>query len=217
MFTIALIARKGGSGKTTLGVHLALAAHLRGEHVLIADVDPQRSSVEALRPRQALGPRTVATTGLQLSGLQMDAVRQHCGLMLIDTAAGVAEDGAKAIVLADLSLIVVRPTYLDLAAAIESVMMVRRLHKPLLLVLNQAPPPRDGVEAPAVRRALKALSVLKQPVAPTIIRARQIYQSSLETGRTAEELAHPAAAQDIAELLAYIRHDVSEMRHRAAS
>ncbi len=216
MFTIALIARKGGSGKTTLGVHLALAAHLRGLNVLIADVDPQRSAVEALRPRQALGPQTVATTGVRLANLQMEALGQGCDLMMIDTAAGVAEDGAKAIVLADLSLVVVRPTYLDLAAAIESVLMVRRLHKPLLLVLNQAPAPRDGVEAPAVRRALKALSVLKQPIAPTIIRARQIYQSALETGRGAEEAGHPVAARDIAELLAFLRHAPAETRQRAA-
>ena len=36
MRTIAVIARKGGSGKTTIATHLALAAHLRGYKTLLA-------------------------------------------------------------------------------------------------------------------------------------------------------------------------------------
>ncbi len=108
--------------------------------------------------------------------------------------------------LADLSLVVVRPSFLDLAAAIESVAMIRRVKKPVLMVVNQAPPARDGVESPTVRRALKALAVLGQPIAPTLLRSRITYQSALETGRTAEELGPPAAAREVAELWAYVQH-----------
>jgi len=206
MFTIALVARKGGSGKTTLGVHLALAAYLRGLYTLLADVDPQRSAIEALRPRQALGPERMSVTAAKLYDLQMSAVRQGVDVMIVDTPAGVAEDSANAVVLADLCVLVVRPTYLDLAAAIESVAMIRRLKKPVLIVVNQAPPTRDGVEPPSVRRALRALAVLGQPIAPTIIRSRLVYQSALETGRSAEEADQPAAGREIAELWAYINH-----------
>lgn len=206
MFTIALIARKGGSGKTTLGVHLALAAHLRGLHVLVADVDPQRSANAALRAREGLGPEGVPIAGARLASLQMDAQVQGMDLMVIDTAAGVGADAAEAIVLADLCVLVVRPTFLDLAAAIESVGMVRRLKKPVLIVVNQAPPARDGAEPPAVRRALKALAVLGQPIAPTIIRSRLAYQTAMEAGRSVEETDQPAAAREIAELWAYIAH-----------
>ena len=38
---IALLAQKGGSGKTTLAVHLAVAAAGKNKHVVIADLDPQ--------------------------------------------------------------------------------------------------------------------------------------------------------------------------------
>lgn len=206
MFTIALVARKGGSGKTTLAVHLALAAWLRGAHTLLADVDPQRSAIEALRARHGLGPDRVAIAGGKLYDLQMSAVRRGTDVMVIDTPAGVAEEQASAIVLSDLCLLVVRPAFLDLAAAIESVNIVRRLKKPLLLVVNQAPAAREGVESPAVRRALRALAVLSQPIAPTLIRSRMVYQRALETGRSAEEAGDPAAVLEIAELWAYIRH-----------
>lgn len=215
MFTIALVARKGGSGKTTIGIHLALAAFLRGLYTLVADVDPQRSAIEALRVRQSLGPERTGVASAKLYDLQMSAVRQGTDVMIIDTPAGVAEESANAIVLADLCVLVVRPTFLDLAAAIESVAMIRRLKKPVLIVVNQAPPTRDGVEPPAVRRALRGLAVLKQPVAPTIIRSRLAYQRALETGRSAEETGDRAAMQEIAELWAYIHHIA--FHRRAAS
>jgi cellulose biosynthesis protein BcsQ len=43
MRAIAVIARKGGSGKTTVAIHMAIVAHLRGRQALLADSDPQRS------------------------------------------------------------------------------------------------------------------------------------------------------------------------------
>jgi chromosome partitioning protein len=36
--------QKGGSGKTTLAVHVAVAAGEAGERVVIVDTDPQRSA-----------------------------------------------------------------------------------------------------------------------------------------------------------------------------
>ena len=51
MKTIAVIARKGGSGKTTVAVHLALAAHRAGLATVLADTDPQGSATEVLKAR----------------------------------------------------------------------------------------------------------------------------------------------------------------------
>ena len=56
MKTITVLSRKGGSGKTTLAVNLALMAFLRGHKVLLADIDPQRSASDALRARGEPGP-----------------------------------------------------------------------------------------------------------------------------------------------------------------
>jgi chromosome partitioning protein len=204
MRTIAVIARKGGSGKTTVATHVALAAHLRGLKTLVADTDPQRSALEVLRARAGPGPERTDSTGPKLFVLQMAALRDGIDAMVIDTAAGAVEDVANAVVLADLSLLILRPTFLDLAAAIQTVDTVRRLRKPAIVVVNQAPPAREGVETPAVRRALQALSILRLPVAPAILRSRAVYQTALETGRSAEEADDPAAAQEIAALWTFI-------------
>jgi chromosome partitioning protein len=215
MRTIAVIARKGGSGKTTVATHLALAAHLRGLRVMVADIDPQHSSMEVFRARRASAPECVETSGPKLFPLQMAAVRSEFDLMVIDTAAGAEEDLASAVVLADLSLLVLRPTFLDLAAAIQTVDVVRRLRKPAMVLVNQAPPAREGVEAPAVKRALQALTLLRLPVAPAMLRSRAVYQSALETGRSAEESDDRAAAQEIAAFWAFIERFAFAKRERA--
>lgn len=204
MRTLAVIALKGGSGKTTVATHLALAAHLRGLDVMVADVDPQRSASEVLGARQGPGPDCVASTGPKLMAAQLAAVGLKKQLLVIDTPAGAVEDVSEAIVLADLAVMVVRPTLLDIAALARTLALVRRLQKPCIVVVSQAPVAREGVEAPIVKRALRALDYMGLPVAPVIVRNRAIYQTALETGRSAEEMGDPAAVREIAGLWEFI-------------
>jgi chromosome partitioning protein len=208
MRTIAVIALKGGSGKTTVATHVALAAHLRGLATLVADIDPQRSATEVLSARDGAGPRCIATTGASLFAAQLAAVGTGMDVMVIDTAAGAVEEIGQAIVLADLSLLVVRPTLLDIAATVRTVEVIRRLRKPAVVVVSQAPVARDGVEPPVVKRALKALEFMRLPVAPAILRSRSIYQTALETGRSAEETLDVNATREVAELWAFIERFV---------
>jgi chromosome partitioning protein len=206
MRTIAVIGLKGGSGKTTLTTHIALAAHLRGLKTTVADIDPQRSASEILSARGDDGPECVGATGAKLFAAQLTAVTSGMDALIIDTAAGAVEDVGQAIILADLSLLVVRPTLLDIAAAVRTIDIVRRLRKPALVVVNQAPVARDGVEPPVVKRALRALGLMRLMIAPTILRSRSIYQTALETGRSAEEALDPIAAKEVADLWGFIEH-----------
>ena len=57
MRTIALLARKGGTGKTTLAVHLAVLAAESGRCVLLVDTDPQHSAGDWWRVRKTLPAR----------------------------------------------------------------------------------------------------------------------------------------------------------------
>lgn len=205
MRTIAVIARKGGSGKSTVALHVALAAQLRGRKVLLADTDAQRTATHILKGRRAAGPELAETSGAKLFALQLSAVKAGADLMVIDTPAVVEEEISYAIVAADLCLLVIRPTFVDLAAAIQTASIVRRLRKPALVVINQAPPARTGVETPSVKRALEALLLLRLPVIPSILRARLTYQSALEMGRSVEELDPPTeAAREMAELWIFV-------------
>lgn len=200
MRTVAVIALKGGSGKTTVATHLALAAHLRGVDTLVVDVDPQHSASDVLGAREQPGPDCVTTSGPKLLSAQLAASGLRKSLMIVDTAAGAVEDLGEALALADLAVMVVRPTLLDLAGLARTLSIVRRLRKPATVVLNQAPIARGGIEPPLVQRALRALAYMEAPVAPVILRSRAIYQTALERGRSAEEMGDASAAREAAGL-----------------
>jgi len=214
--TIAVIALKGGSGKTTVATHLAIAAHLRGQDVQVADIDRQRSAYNILDAREAPGPACVIATGATLMAAQFAAVGLKKQLMVIDTPAGVVEEVSEAVVLADLVVLVVRPTLLDLSGLAPSLSLVRQMGKPALVVMNQAPTARGGMESPLVRRALKALDYMCAPVVPAILRTRTIFQTALETGRSAEETSDAAAAGEVAALWGFVEAALEAPEEMAA-
>lgn len=205
MRTIAVVARKGGSGKTTVAVHLGIAAHLAGRTARVIDADPQGSATEAFRMRKGEGPECCVSTPAGLLSAQIAARTAGVQALLIDTPAGTEEGMSNAVVLSDLALLVVRPTFLDLSAAAYTANVLGRLGKPALVVLNQAPPARDGIEPPAVRKAKEVLRLLRLPMVPVVLRTRASYQTGLESGRSAVETAAAgAAAAELAQAWTYV-------------
>ena len=59
MKTIAIVSQKGGTGKTTMGVHLGVAAERAGENGVIIDLDPRRTRRHGVILRQDEGPAVV--------------------------------------------------------------------------------------------------------------------------------------------------------------
>jgi chromosome partitioning protein len=188
MKTIAVVTTKGGSGKTTIALNLALAAYRRGLRTLVADIDPQHSAVLALNARGDLpGPDCVSAKGGKLFQIQQTALKGGVDILVVDTPGYGDSDLAEAVRIADLCVVVSRPTFLDLAAAVTTAEMVRRFNQPGLAVLSQAPPPRLGAETPNVVRALSALSLSGLVVASVVIHSRTAYQSALMRGQGVEE------------------------------
>jgi chromosome partitioning protein len=199
--TLAVIARKGGSGKTTIAIHLAIGGFLRGRKTLLADMDAQKSALDVLKSRRRPGPDRVDCTGSKLFAQKVAADRQGYEDLIVDTSAGEEDEMASAVSLADLSILVVRPTYLDIASAAQTARVLQRLRRPAVIVVNQAQSPRNGGELPAVARAREALGILNLPICPTIIRSRTVYQSALEKGFSAEECDDLSAIREIGGLI----------------
>lgn len=208
MKTIAVIALKGGSGKTTVATHLALAAYRRGVDVLMVDIDPQHSAKDVLSSRELPGPDCVVSTGPQLLSAKFAAVGLKKELMIIDTPAAMIEEVGEALVLADYAVMVVRPTLLDIAGLVRTFQAVKRMGKPCTVVVNQATAAREGAEAPQVKRALRGLEYMRAPLAPSILRSRAVYQTAVERGWSVEELPDRAARQEVAALWTFIRGEV---------
>src|SRR6201996_5102532 len=182
MRTLAVLSQKGGTGKTTLAVHLAVAAWAGRRRVLIADLDSQRSASEWRRARSGPGPSLIESKSGAVFVAQQASERAGVDLMVLDPRPAADSDTAEAIRCADLCLIVLRPTFFDLKATGRVVDMTRAMGKTGLFVLNQAPARRGDREGPAVRDTIAGLRALGLPVAPAGLRARSIYQSAVAEG-----------------------------------
>jgi chromosome partitioning protein len=180
---LVLLSRKGGTGKTTLSVNLAVAALADGLSVGIADLDPQGSALAWASGRQDPALVVSAANGGTLFPLANAHERVGRELMIMDTPAGDAPVSAAAIRLADFAILVCRPSFFDLEALAPSAVAVRQAGKPALIVINQAPSRRAGVEAPAIARAVQAARAFGFPIASVGLRARVAFQESLWRGQ----------------------------------
>jgi len=203
--TLTVMSRKGGAGKTTVAVNLTLAARAMGVKAVLADADPLRSASEILRDREEAAGLIFETSASKLFTLTEASRRAGAELLIIDTPAAPEADVAEAVKVADLCLAVSRPTYLDLAAAVRSVAIIHRLGREGMVVLNQCAPSRNGVEPPAVVKALEALRFAGLPVTPIALRSRLIYQTAFAHARSVLEIDRDGAASaEVRELFAEV-------------
>ena len=89
MHTIAMVSRKGGTGKSTLAIGLAVAAMETGHQVCVLEADPLGTVSNWRRRRTAAGP-TVETVhdGYALFHRVPELARRGVTLTIIDTAVG---------------------------------------------------------------------------------------------------------------------------------
>lgn len=114
MKTLAVVAQKGGTGKTTLALSLAVAAGARGQNVLVIDLDPQASACRWGDRRVLDAPAVVDAQPARLSAALDKAAQAGIDLVIVDTPARVEQAAAEAAKAADLVLIPCKPSILDL-------------------------------------------------------------------------------------------------------
>ena len=87
MKTIALLAQKGGTGKTTLALSLAVAAEQNGVVVVVIDLDPQATACNWGDRRQAETPIIVDAQPARLNQALERARAGGVDIAIIDTPA----------------------------------------------------------------------------------------------------------------------------------
>jgi chromosome partitioning protein len=182
MRTIAFMSQKGGSGKTTLAVHTAVAAHEAGQRVVVIDTDPQQSATvwSDARPESAPVVATVAAADL---GRVLDAARgDDMTLAIVDTAPHAAPDAARVARAADLVLIPCRPTAFDLAAAEAAAAIVQAAGVPAAFILSACP-----FRAPEIAETRAVLAEHGLPVVPGEITDRRAFARAVATGKAVTE------------------------------
>jgi chromosome partitioning protein len=149
----AVMTQKGGAGKSTIALHLAIAAHGRGLKTAVIDVDPQRSAMKwaVIRGRDAplISSGVVPELPRMLSRMEGD----RTDLVVIDTSPRADRDLVVIAGLADLIILPVRPSILDIPAVADTMKLIKAAGRSdrAVLVLNAVAPRTDeGDEAAAI-------------------------------------------------------------------
>ena len=196
MKTLAIIAQKGGSGKTTIAVHMAVCAMRQKLHTALIDLDPQGSAYDWFLSRADNNKLNAVQASVgQLAALLKQAKTGGADFVIVDTAPH--SDSAAAITaqLADFILIPCRPARFDLKAISSTMEIVKLAKKPAAAVINAAPRGRLAEEA---KNALKQQGIT---VIDTVLQQRAAYSHAVIDGRSVHEYEPDGkAAEEIDEL-----------------
>ena len=158
MKALAVIAQKGGTGKTTLTVSLAVAADRAGLSSAIVDLDPQATAANWSDRREADSPVVISAQASRLRQVLDAAKGGGADLVVIDTAPRAEQAALAAARVADLVLIPCRPAVYDLETVATTVDLARLADKtPVLAVLNGVP--ARGPKAAQARDVLERMGV----------------------------------------------------------
>lgn len=182
MKKIAFLSQKGGSGKTTLVVHTAVAASEAGELVVVIDTDPQKSATVWGDARNQDAPIVATAAAAELPRVFLAAEEEHMSLAIVDTAPHAAPDATRIVRAVDLVVIPCRPTAFDLAAAGSAVDIVQAAGVPAVFVLSACP-----FRSPEIAETRAVLASYGLPVAPIEIIDRRAFARAVATGRAVTE------------------------------
>jgi chromosome partitioning protein len=179
---VVFASAKGGSSKTTLAAHLAVAAESAGDGpVVLLDMDPQGSLAAWWNAREAdapaFSPATLADLPERLSAL----AEAGYALAMVDTPPAMTEAIRAVVELADLVVIPVRPSPHDLRAVGSTVEIAREAKRSFVFTVTQA-----KANAGLTVQAVAALSEHGR-VSPTVMHDRVAYAGSMTDGRTVLE------------------------------
>jgi chromosome partitioning protein len=204
MKVVSFLSQKGGSGKTTLVVHTAVAAHEAGRQVVVLDTDPQKSASTWRDARGGTPPAVATAAPSEMAKVVKAARAEGMDLIIVDTAPHAAPQAAGIARQSDLILIPCRPTAFDLAAAGNAAAIVKAAKVRAAFVLSACP-----FRAPEIAEARSALATYGLAVCPAEITDRRAFARAVATGRAVTEFETDGrAAAEIRVLWAWIQEQI---------
>ena len=184
---ITISQQKGGTGKTTLAVHLAIAfIKYHGLKVAIIDTDPQGSLGKwfMIREERKISNENLTFKTASLWGAQYESktLKNDHDVVIIDTPPKIESDARPSIEAADLVLIPMAASHLDFWATGAIVDIAKKANKKILVQIN-----RSSQRSKLINKTNDFIKSLDLSSTKTIIGNRQIYTSSMGEGKTAVE------------------------------
>ncbi len=150
---ITIAQQKGGAGKTTMAAHLAVAWSASGKRrVAIIDIDPQGSLTQWHQVRTArMGEGHTNLTFAAISGWrvrsEIERLRNTHDLIIIDSPPHTDAEARTAIRAADLVVIPLQPSPMDVWATSATIQICKQERVPVKMVLNRVHPQAKLTEA----------------------------------------------------------------------
>ncbi len=198
MQTVAIVSQKGGAGKTTLALHLGVAASAAGLVSLIVDTDPQATASKWSAWRGGGDPEVIDCAAHALLPRKLlQAAGLGAQFAVIDTPPHADIMAREACRAADLLLVPCRPRAFDLDAIQTTAELVKASGKPAFVIFMAGPPRAPVLYADAGQ----LVQQFGLRVAPVVLPDRAAFHHSTEKGKTATEIVPGGrAAQEVAAL-----------------
>ena len=214
MFVLALVCSKGGAGKTTMAIHLAVEGHRRGLRTLLIDIDTQASAAKIMDRRGDDPPDMTTEAAGRLDKALEAAKMEGYDLVVVDTAPQADRAASQAARAADMVIAPVQPSIVDLDAVDPTVDICKLANVSVLFVLNRVP--SQGQESMGTEEAIR-----KRGMKVSTVRwgERKAFKYPFMKGLTAQEVEPESkAAREVSALFDELNiPGVAHVRRRAGA
>lgn len=205
MKVLAVFNSKGGSGKSTISIHLAVAA-AHNHRVALFDLDVEDGSEtttvwgaargDSPAPHVQQSRATTLETDLEVMR------RSGADLVILDCPPTITAQSAFFISKADFVVVPVQPTMPDVAACHKAVRVINSQNKPFAYLLNSCPP-----ASPELRQAQEGLAQTGE-LCPVMIGDRVAFFRALADGLAVTEVAAGKATEEAEAACSWILNKV---------
>jgi chromosome partitioning protein len=201
MQVLAVIGQKGGNGKTTTTLGLAVEAFRAGQAVAVIDLDPQSTAANWADRRGNEMPAVVSCQVSRLPQVLDAAAKGGADLAIIDTPGKSTDALIAAAKAADFVLMPLQPQLYDIETlgSLKDVLTLAG-NPPSAVLVNRAP-----VQGRRHTETQEAAAGQGFQVCPVVVFARAAHGDAGNIGQTATEYEpRGKASQEMAELYSYI-------------
>jgi len=198
MRIVSIVSQKGGAGKTTIAVNLAVAAAASGVKGALIDLDPQATAANWGDRSQTAAPQVISAQAARLP--QILKQMNETFWVFIDTPPAISNTTMVAVRAADIVLVPSRAAIFDLDTLGVTLDLVHMGQKEAVVVLNAVP--HRGQDAEEAREVIAAYGAR---IAPVTIGHRAAFQHAATVGLGVMEYEpHGKAALEVQELFSWL-------------
>lgn len=206
MQIISIIGQKGGTGKTTVAISLAVQCVKNNKSCVVIDLDPQASASNWGDRRGnlqgGLEPFVISTQASRLSNVLKTANDQGVDFVIIDTPGKSTDTSIAATKVADKVIIPIQPNIFDTETLgnVKDILMLSNNKANGIVVINKA--------QSNSKRHIQAIDIslsMGFEIAPTILFQRSDHIKASDTGLSAFEINQKGkASKEICALYDYV-------------